>query len=178
MSGASKSNIVLIGMPASGKSTLGVVLAKIMNLSFADMDLSIQTHMGKTLQQIIDERGASGFLDVENSVLSNMEFSRTVIATGGSAVYSEQAMANLSQTGVVVYLKVGLDELIERIGDLDERGVVFKEGMGEDLEALFEERCPLYEKYADITVDVGGMSIRDAARLVASKVREMYPESF
>ena len=166
-------NVILIGMPAAGKSTLGVVLAKILNLSFIDMDLVIQIKHGKTLQAIIDEQGAEGFLDVENQVLASMDFSRTVIATGGSAVYSEQAMRNLGSMGVTVYLKVGCDELIERIGDLDERGVVFRSGLGGgSFRDLYNERCPLYERYADMTVDVGGMSLRDAAKLVARQLRD------
>ncbi len=173
-----QSNIILIGMPASGKSTLGVVLAKILGMSFVDADLLIQNHMGKRLQGIIDERGAQGFIDVENSVLKGTEFARTVLATGGSAVYSDQAMQQLKELGVVVYLEISFDELVDRLGNLDQRGVVFKDGLGGDLRALYDERTPLYEKYADITVNVTGTSIREAALMVSGQLCEKYPESF
>ena len=118
-----KSNVVLIGMPGAGKSTLGIVLAKIMALKFVDADLVIQEQMDKTLQTIIDAMGPDGFIQVENEILSDLEAEETVIATGGSAIYSDEAMKHLSDIGVVVYLEISYDSLKGRLGDLQERGV-------------------------------------------------------
>ena len=168
---AEKSNIVLIGMPGAGKSTLGVVLAKILNYGFLDADLVIQQKHDQTLQEIINERGPLGFLEVENQDLKEIETTNTVISTGGSAVYSAEAMEHLSQIGHVVYLKISYEELTKRLGDLQERGVVMKGGMGMSLAELYEERLPLYQQFAEITVDVEGMSITGAARKVAAAVR-------
>lgn len=162
-----KSNVVLIGMPGAGKSTLGIVLAKIMALKFVDADLVIQEQMDKTLQTIIDAMGPDGFIQVENEILSDLEAEETVIATGGSAIYSDEAMKHLSDIGVIVYLEISYDSLKGRLGDLQERGVVLKGGMGMSLRELYDERLPLYEQYAGITVDVNDLSITAAARKVA-----------
>lgn len=156
-------NIVLIGMPGSGKSTLGVVLAKMVGKRFVDLDLLIQEHEGETLQETIDMRGVDEFLKVENEVIAGLECDNSVISTGGSAIYADEGMQNLRNSGVVVYLSVALDELEERLGGFDGRGVVFREGVGSSLEDLFEERRPYYEKYAEITYDVTGKTIRQAA---------------
>ena len=158
-----KDNIVLIGLPGAGKSTLGVVLAKIVNFRFLDCDLLIQQQQGKTLQQIIDERGVPGFLAVENEVLGGIAAKRTIVSTGGSAVYSPEAMEHLRSIGTVVYLKVDYDEMVRRVGDLDERGVVLRDGKPADLRLLYDERMPLYERYADITLDVTDADFREAA---------------
>lgn len=162
-----KSNVVLIGMPGAGKSTLGIVLAKIMALKFVDADLVIQEQMDKTLQTIIDAMGPDGFIQVENEILSDLEAEETVIATGGSAIYSDEAMKHLSDIGVIVYLEISYDSLKGRLGDLQERGVVLKGGMGMSLRELYDERKPLYEKYADIVVNVDDLNITAAARKVA-----------
>ena len=129
-------NIVLIGMPGAGKSTLGVVLAKILNYDFLDADLVIQNKHGKMLQALINEHGPQGFLDVENQDLQEINAHRTIIATGGSAVYSDQAMEHLRSIGTVVYLQISYSELANRLGDLQERGVVMKGGMGLSLADL------------------------------------------
>ena len=171
-SAAAAENIILIGMPGAGKSTLGVVLAKILKYDFLDADLVIQGKHGKTLQALIDERGPLGFLEAENQDLQEINAQRTVIATGGSAVYSDQAMEHLRKTGVVVYLRISYDQLVGRLGDLRERGVVMKDGMGMSLADLYAERLPLYERWAQVTVDVEGMSITDAAQKTAQVVRE------
>ena len=163
-----KDNVVLIGMPGAGKSTLGVVLAKIMRYEFLDADLVIQSHCDRTLQKIIDACGPEGFIEVENQVLSDLQAEHSIIATGGSAVYSEQAMKHLSQIGTVVYLEITYEELERRLGDLRQRGVVMKGGRLMTLRDLYDERRPLYERYAEITVDVNGLQINDAARKVAA----------
>ena len=165
-------NIVLIGMPGAGKSTLGVVLAKILNYDFLDADLVIQNKHGKTLQALINEHGPQGFLDMENQDLQEINVQRTVIATGGSAVYSDQAMEHLQSIGTVVYLQISYSELTNRLGDLQERGVVMKGGMGMSLADLYEERLPLYEKWAEITVDVEKTSITQAAKKVVAVLQK------
>ena len=173
---ATPANIVLIGMPGAGKSSLGVVLAKRLGMSFVDLDITIQEEVGRTLQEIIDERGAEGFLELEEQVLSGVECKHTVMATGGSAVYSDAAMRHLAQNGLMVYLAVGFDEMVDRLGEIDERGVVFR-GDGEpNLRALYDERAPLYEHYAQLTVDVTGKSIRESALELTERIRKSYPD--
>lgn len=166
----STDNIILIGMPGAGKSTLGVVLAKILGYEFIDADLLIQGKLDKTLQKIIDACGPDGFIEVENEVLCTLSAHRSVVATGGSAVYSDEAMTHLGSIGTVVYLKVSYEELQNRLGGLHERGVVMKNGMGMSLADLYAERLPLYEKYADLTIDIDGMSVRDAARTLVDRI--------
>lgn len=166
-------NVVLIGMPGAGKSTLGVVLAKILGYEFIDADLLIQGKLDKTLQKIIDACGPDGFIEVENEVLCALSATHAVIATGGSAVYSDEAMRHLSSIGTVVYLKVSYEELESRLGGLHERGVVMKNGMGMSLADLYEERSPLYDKYADLTIDIDGLSVRDAARRLVDQLSLM-----
>lgn len=164
---AEKNNVVLIGMPGSGKSTLGIVLAKIMTKDFIDADIVIQNQCDKTLQKIIDACGPEGFIEVENEILSKIDAENSVIATGGSAVYSDEAMKHLAEIGTVVYLKISYDQLVNRLSDLQERGVVLKGGIGMSLKELYDERLPLYEHYAGITVDVNDLTITAAARKVA-----------
>lgn len=146
-----KDNIVLIGMPGVGKSTVGVVLAKVIGYQFVDADLVIQEKEGKLLCEIIEEAGTEGFIEVENRVNSQIEAKHAVIATGGSVVYGAEAMAHLKEMGTVIYLKLPFEELNRRLRDIKGRGVVLKEG--QTLWDLYEERVPLYEKYADIIVD-------------------------
>ena len=167
-----KDSIVLIGMPGAGKSTLGVVLAKILNKSFLDADLVIQNRCEKTLQSIIDAEGPEAFIEIENRILCGIAAENTIIATGGSAVYSDEAMRHLGELGPIVYLQISYESLVDRLCDLDERGVVLKGGVSMSLRDLYEERQPLYEKYADIIVDVNDLSITAAARKVARAVRE------
>ncbi|MDO4491708.1 MAG: shikimate kinase [Lachnospiraceae bacterium] len=159
-------NITLIGMPGAGKSTVGVVLAKILGMEFVDSDLLIQKREKKLLWQIIEEQGLDGFNRVEEEVNCSIDLENSIIATGGSAVYSEKAMEHLKEISTVVYLKVSCEELKKRLGDLKNRGVSIKEG--QTLEDLFEERRPLYEKYADVTVDLEAVSIREAAGQIAA----------
>ncbi len=163
-----KNNIILIGMPGSGKSTVGVVLAKKLGFQFIDSDLVIQELSGKLLYQLIEELGEAGFLVLENKINAQIQADKSVIATGGSAVYGEEAMRRFKKTGTVVYLKLPYAELEMRLGDLHKRGVVIKKGSS--LRELYEERIPLYEKYADITVDCSGTDLRNVMELIAAQV--------
>ncbi len=162
-------NIILIGMPGAGKSTVGVVLAKKLGYQFLDSDLVIQDKYGKLLYQLIEERGEAGFLMLENEVNAAICADKAVIATGGSAVYGKDAMAHFKDMGRIVYLKLPYEELKERLGDLHERGVVLKKGY--TLLDLYKERCVLYEKYADVVVDCGGRDIRSVVKEIAGNVR-------
>lgn len=160
-----KDNIVLIGMPGSGKSTIGVVLAKKLGYDFVDSDLVIQGRYKKTLEQLIDERKDAGFIKLENDVNESLDYKNTVIATGGSAVYGSGAMRHLKEIGTVVYLKVPETDLNERLGSLKERGVVSNGKT--TVKEIFEDRKALYEKYADITVDLEGKTLRESVEELA-----------
>lgn len=149
-----KSNITLIGMPASGKSTVGVLLAKRLGYSFVDVDIVIQEQEGRLLKEIIEQEGTDGFLKVEDRVNRELDVRRSIIAPGGSVIYGEKAMEHLKEISTVVYLKLSYEEVEERLGDLKDRGVALKDGM--TLRDLYDERVPLYERYADITVDETG----------------------
>ena len=150
-------NLVMIGMPGSGKSTVGVVLAKAAGMDFVDSDLVIQKEMGMTLAQIIERYGDDGFRQIENRVNASLDCHGTVIATGGSVVYGEDAMRHLQHIGTVIYLQVSCEEISARLGDLHARGVTF--APGQTLQSLYEERRPLYERYADITLPCDGLTI-------------------
>ena len=153
-------NIVLIGMPASGKSTAGVLLAKTVGYGYIDSDLMIQNEEKALLCDILSRKGAEGFIETEERVNCAIIADRCIISTGGSAVYSERAMQHLKSLGEIVYLKVGIAELERRLAgkDIFSRGVVMRE-RGETLEQLLAERAPLYEKYADITIDCDGLNL-------------------
>ena len=170
--GPARTNIVLIGMPGVGKSTLGVVLAKMTGMDFLDVDLVIQKREGKTLQALIDENGAAGFIALENEVLCDIAVADTVIATGGSAVYSDEGLRRQNETGVVVYLQTSCESLESHLGNFEQRGVVMRDETVKNLRALYDERVPLYERFADITVDVEGLSITNAVRQLADAVQE------
>lgn len=157
-------NIILIGMPGVGKSTLGVVLAKILGYQFLDSDLLIQQQEERGLSRIIEEEGIEGFKKIENRVNASIEVQDTVIATGGSVVYCEEAMQHLKSVGKVVYLKLSYKSIKKRLGNLKGRGVVLKEG--QTLLDLYEERIPLYEKYADIVVNEEGRSLEEGIQAV------------
>lgn len=154
-----KNNIVLIGMPGVGKSTIGVILAKIIGYHFMDSDLVIQEREGRLLHEIISEEGIEGFVKIENEVNASLQAERTIIATGGSAVYGREAMEHLKENGTIVYLKADYETIKKRLGNLTKRGVVLKEG--QTLKDLYEERCVLYEKYADVTVDEKGLGTEE-----------------
>lgn len=162
-------NLILIGMPGSGKSTVGVVLAKLLGMHFCDTDLVLQQHCGKKLQEIIRTEGDAAFFRYEEEVLSALEVQNTVIATGGSAVYSDLAMRHLREGGKCVYLKVEEGEIERRLANFSDRGVVIADGM--TLADLYAQRRPLYEKYADFTVSAEGGTVWDTARRITEVLR-------
>lgn len=150
-------NVTLIGMPGSGKSVVGVLLAKKMNLGFVDGDLEIQKEQKSLLKDILREKGFLGFEQIENDVNCRIKAENAVIAPGGSIIYCPEAMEHFKRMGPVVYLKLSFSELTKRLGDLTERGVALHDGM--TLEELYAERVPLYEAYADVTVDEEGLDV-------------------
>jgi len=165
-------NITLIGMPASGKSTVGVLLAKRLGYSFVDVDIVIQEQEGRLLKDIIAKEGQDGFLAVENRINAGLNVRHSVIAPGGSVIYGKEAMEHLKEISTVVYLKLSYESVEERLGNLVDRGVVLKDGM--TLRDLYEERVPYYEKYADITIDENGL---DAGKTV-DRLRSIIEERF
>ena len=148
-------NIVFIGMPGAGKSTIGVVIAKIFGYDFVDSDLLIQNQEGDILEHLIEKHGIEGFLQIENQVNRDINVKKTVISTGGSVCYCDEALKHMSEHGVIVYIKTD-----QRLGDLHQRGVVIRNGS--TLLDLYNERTPLYEKYADVVADVSGCRIEKA----------------
>ena len=146
-----KTNITLIGMPASGKSSVGVVLAKRLGKKFVDTDIVIQEKYGKLLKELIEEHGDEGFREIEDEVNARLDLDNSIISPGGSVVYGEKAMQHLKEISVIIYLELSYTAIKSRLGDLRERGITLKEG--QSLKDLYLERVPLYEKYADITVN-------------------------
>ncbi len=164
-----KDNIILIGMPTSGKSTVGVILAKVLGMDFMDTDIIIQRREGSKLNEIIEKNGIDGFLKREEQALLSIDVSHTVIATGGSAVYSDTAMKHLSKNANVVYLNISLEDLKKRLVDTKDRGVIIRPD--ESIDKMYESRSILYEKYAEITVKEEGSSIEDTIRAVINRLR-------
>ena len=156
-------------MPASGKSTIGVILAKVIGYDFIDSDLLIQRKEGKRLSEIIEEKGIDGFLAVENEVNASIEASQCVIATGGSAVYGVEAMQHLREIGAVIYLQVDFDVIQKRLRNIRQRGVVLREG--QTLRDLYDERTVLYEKYADLIVREGSGEIEEVVARIIRTLR-------
>lgn len=166
----SKENIVLIGMPGVGKSTVGVILAKVLGYQFIDADLVIQKRENRLLHEIISEEGLDGFLKAEEKanvyIAQNEE--KSIVATGGSVVYCEKAMQELKKTGRVIYLELEYDQLKKRLGNLKGRGVVLKDS--QDLRGLYEERIPLYEKYADLTVNEKNLDVEQTLQKIVDRL--------
>jgi len=150
-------NISLIGMSACGKSTVGVLLAKTLNMAFTDTDLLIQQKYGKFLWQILEDDGNDGFNRKEEAVIGALTCKNTCIATGGSAVYSGEAMRHLRRISKTVFIDVPIKDIIKRAGDIKSRGIVIEKG--KTLAELYGERLPLYKKYADFTIKAGGKSV-------------------
>lgn len=163
-------NIIFIGMPASGKSTVGVVIAKRLGYDFIDTDLLIQKQENRLLKEIIADVGNDGFLAIENQVNRDLEAEHAVISPGGSVIYCEEAMEHFKEIGTIVYLKVSFETINRRISNAKNRGVVLKEG--QTLRNLYEERTKLFEKYADYTISEDGLDLEETI----DKVLELFEE--
>ena len=164
-------NVILIGMPGAGKSTVGVLLAKSLLSDFTDTDLIIQNKEKSSLADIINSKGTDFFIRLEEDIILSCDFRNCVVATGGSVVYGEKAMEKLSGDSVVVYLKVELPELQKRLGDITTRGIAMADNMG--IPELFRERTPLYEKYADVFVSEEGLDVEETVELLVSKLQNL-----
>lgn len=163
-------NIILIGMPGCGKTTLGTELSEKLGYGYIDSDSVIVAREGKRLSEIISEVGREGFLDIEAKINSELCANRCVIATGGSVIYREKAMQHLKSIGTIVYLQLPYEVIARRLGDLKKRGVALKEGY--TLKDLYDERIPLYEKYADIVVPLQGQPITASVQLIMEAVQK------
>ena len=161
-------NIILIGMPASGKSTVGFFLARALGWAFLDSDREIERRRGQKLSRLARELGAEGFRALEEEVNASLDVHRTVIAPGGSVIYEERAMRHLRSLGSVVYLRFAYETIAGRLGDLGKRGVSMKPG--QTLRDLYNERCPLYEKHADLTVDADGLLPREIIAIIRERL--------
>lgn len=166
-----KENIVLVGMPGAGKSTIGILLAKALNYGFIDTDLLIQISQRKKLYEIISEVGILEFIKIENETLSRIKERNKIIATGGSAIFGKEAMQNLKKQGTVVYIKLSYEEINRRVTNIKTRGIVMKEG--KTLEDVYVERTPLYEQYADIVVDCEGLNIEETVEKVIDRLDKL-----
>ena len=162
-------NIILIGMPSCGKSVTGVVLAKALNMKFTDTDLLIQEKAGKSLQQIINEDGIEAFKALEKEILTELYTENTVIATGGSAVYYDEAMMHLKEKGCVVYIEASVSTVKRRLKNIKTRGVAMAKG--QTIEDLYRIRIPLYKKYADVTVYTGSGSMEKTVSQIIEKLK-------
>jgi len=161
-------NIVLIGMPGSGKSTLGVILAKTLKMPFVDTDIIIQQNQNRLLQEIIEEDGIDAFLSIEEKAILDLDVEGTVIATGGSVVLKPEGMKYLKEIGFVVYLQLPYMEIEKRIRNITTRGIVMKKG--QSLLQVYDERVPLYEKYADATIRCMGKTMEQ----ITEEVKELW----
>ncbi|MBR5272849.1 MAG: shikimate kinase [Clostridia bacterium] len=165
-----KNNIILVGMPAAGKSTVGVILAKTIGYNFVDTDIVISNREGCTLQHLVDTLDYEGFLKVEEAAALSLDCEKTVIATGGSMVLCENAMKRLKNDSVVVFLDAPLDEIRRRLTNIKTRGIAF--GPNNTLSDIYNLRMPLYKKYADHTVDV----TQGTEKVVEEIIRKVFPQ--
>ncbi len=165
-----KSNIVLIGMAGSGKSSVGVDLARLLGLSFVDVDMLIEADQHTPLQDLLNDHGVQGFRNLEEKVILSMQYKKHVIATGGSAIYSDAGLAHLKRSSVLVLLDVPSPVLQQRIGDYSTRGLVKTEG--QSFVQLFEERAPLYQKHADLVIPCGEKSVASVCQLIKEQVAD------
>jgi shikimate kinase len=162
-------NVVLIGMPGCGKSTVGVILAKVLGFQFLDSDLLIQEQEGCLLKDIIERDGLNGLIAIEEQVNADIDTEKSVIATGGSVIYGDRAMQHLRNIGIVVYIRLNYETIAGRLDNIRQRGVVFREG--QTLKSLYEERCPLYEKYAHIIINGEGLGMEELMEKIVLEVK-------
>lgn len=162
-------NLILIGMPGAGKSTLGVILAKTLGMHFVDVDIRIQETEGTLLQNIINEKGNDYFKMLEEKVLCEISAENTVISTGGSAIYYPKAMQYLKENGIVVYIDVELDEIERRLDNISTRGITLEKG--QTIKDLYDIRVPLYEKYADMTLKSEGMTVEESVSALVKALK-------
>lgn len=164
-------NLILIGMPGAGKSTLGVLLAKQLGLDFIDTDLLLQRQEGLRLQQIISLKGLHRFRSAEEQMLLALNCESTVIATGGSVIYSEPGMARLKGLGRVIYLNIALPQLTQRIADMGERGILI--AAGQSFADLYAERTPLYSRYADVEINIDDLGVEEVLRKIEKYLQKL-----
>jgi shikimate kinase len=164
-------NIVLIGMPGAGKSTVGVILAKTLGMNFIDTDIVIQEQAGRLLQEMIDEEGPDAFLKIEEETIRSLKGRNAVIATGGSVVFSRRTMQHLKSDGVVIYLNISFEEMVQRLNNITTRGIVLH--AGQNLHDMYNERVPLYQKYADITVDCSDAHFENIVKKVVDELHNL-----
>ncbi|MCX8065399.1 MAG: shikimate kinase [Candidatus Hydrogenedentes bacterium] len=164
-----KENIVLIGMPWSGKSTIGVLLAKALKRKFLDTDLLIQSNTGKSLQEIINTEGVENFRKIEEELILSLRLKNYVVSTGGSVIYSDKAMSHLRSIGWVVYLRCSYETILQRAQFVELRGLV-KTKSDQTLLELYNERCPLYESYAEITITCDGLKHEEIVNKITSLI--------
>ena len=165
-------NIVLIGMPGAGKSTIGVLLAKTLKMPFVDTDLIIQQQKDSYLQEIIDKHGIEDFLDIEEGIVSDLNVQRHVIATGGSVVYRENTMNQLKRNGLVIYLALPFIVIEERVNNIKTRGIAMNKS--QTLREIYSQRTPLYEKYADITIRCNNRSMESIVDEISTTISPLF----
>lgn len=164
-----KNNIILIGMPGAGKSTIGVILAKRIGFHFIDTDLLIQSQEKCRLQQLIDTQGLNNFREIEEKILLDLYAEHTIIATGGSVVYAEKGLEKLATSGYLIYLQLELSNLQQRIADMGQRGLVMNKG--QTFEQLYQERTPLYEEFADLIITCKKMNAEQVAAMIENQIK-------
>lgn len=167
-------NLVLIGMPGAGKSTTGVVLAKALGYDFLDTDLLLQKQVDMTLQHYIDQKGMAAFIEAEAKVIQSLDMNKTVIATGGSVIYSPEAMAHLRSMGLIIYLKVSYEDLEKRLANFSSRGIAIRKGAS--LKDVYQERASLYDTYGDVVVDETGLTFEEVVHNIVAESKA-YHES-
>ncbi len=165
-------NIVLIGMPSAGKSTVGIILAKTLGMSFVDTDIVIQENSNMLLQEIIDTQGIKSFLSIEESSILSIRCKKSIIATGGSVIYSSKAMEYLKQEGIVIYFKIDFAEMSRRLDNISTRGIALDKN--QSIFDMYNQRVPIYEKYADITVDCSQKDVEEIINSVIDEIKRGY----
>ena len=163
-------NVILIGLPGAGKSTLGVILAKTLGMHFIDTDIIIQDQTGRLLQEIINTDGVEEFLEIEEECILSLNKCHAVISTGGSVVLRSRAMKHLTSDGMIIYLEISYDEMVKRLKNITTRGIVLEPG--QSLRDMYDQRIPLYERYADIRINCSGEAFESVVENVVLKIRE------